>query len=927
MALRVAVLVRNSPVVLHGRRKPCAQLDELLNSALAGRSGVFLLRGEAGVGKTALSEYASKSALLSGAGVARVAGIESEMELAFAGLQQLCGPLSGLLERVPAPQREALQTALGQRDGSVPDRFLVGLAVLSLLSEAGRDRPLLCVVDDAQWLDLASAQTLAFVARRLRAEPVVVLFAARERPDWLVGVPELVVDGLARRDASTLLAAVLPGPLDERVAEQIVAEARGNPLALLELASGLDAGRLAGGYGLPGAPSVSASIERSFLRRLDALPEDARRLLLVAAADPTGDPALLWRAAERLGMDAATLEPARADDLIDTDVTVRLRHPLLRTTLYQTSTPVAKREAHRVLGESTDEALDPDRRAWHLALAASGPDEAVAAKLERAAARAQARGGLAAAAAFHERSVGLTSDAALRAQRALSAAQTKYEAGALADAASLLDIADVAAAPDPQRAHVQLLRARLEFASGRGSEAPGLLLSAARALQLIDPELARATYLDALMSARFAGPLSGGTNAVSVAEAVLSRPSVPQPSGPSDLLLEGLAVQITGGYAAGAPLLKEALRTFRPEAVLVPEQSRWLSLALWAAVDLWDDETWRRLTNEAVDHARKQGALTVFSFALNMLSYVHAMSGDLVRAEALLDEIRACEEATGAPTQPYLAIWVAALRGREAEMREVILMASEDAAARGEGYATFVVQHAEAVLHNSLGRYSAAADTLRQQALDPSSGDGSPRPMAELIEAAVRSEEPELAALALERLAETTSAAGSDWALGVEARSRALVSDGDDADRQYREAIERLGRTSIRLQLARSHLVYGEWLRRERRRRDAREQLRAALEMFTSMGAHGFADRARRELLATGERPRELNANTRDDLTPRELEISHLAARGDTNKEIAAQLFITASTVEYHLRKVFLKLGVVSRQEIGGKLGDSSSVG
>ena len=458
--------------MLRGREDQCAQLDWLLERALAGHSGVLMLRGDAGVGKTALLEYAITSASASALTAVRVAGVESEMELAFAGLSQLCAPVLDRLERVPGPQRDALQTTFGLSAGAAPDRLLVGLAVLSLLSEVAQERPLLCVIDDAQWLDRASAQALAFVARRMLAEPVVLLFAALEPSDPLTGLPELALEGLSDADARALLSSVVPGRLDGRIADQIIAETRGNPLALLELPRGLSAGQLAGGFGLPGALSLSGRIESSFLRRLEALPEDTRRLLLVAAAEPTGDPALLWRAAEGLAIDARALEPAESDRLIDVDRRVRFRHPLVRSALYRGATAQERREAHRALAEATDARVDPDRRAWHLAVATAGANEAVATELERAAARAHARGGLAAAAAFQERAVELTSDPSLRAQRALAAAQTKYEAGALDDAVALLDIADAAAQQGPQRARVDLQRAQIAFASRRGSDAP-----------------------------------------------------------------------------------------------------------------------------------------------------------------------------------------------------------------------------------------------------------------------------------------------------------------------------------------------------------------------------------------------------------------------------------------------------------------------
>jgi DNA-binding CsgD family transcriptional regulator len=923
MASRMAVSLSSQAVVLRGRGDERAQLDGLRDGALAGRGGVLMLRGDAGVGKTALLEYAMASAPT--LRVIRVAGMESEMELAFAGLHQLCAPMLDRLERVPGPQRGALETAFGLTAGAVPDRFFVALAVLSLLSEVADEQPLLCVIDDAQWLDRASAEALAFVARRLLAEPVVLLFAARAPTDSLTGLPALALEGLGNADARALLASVVPGRLDKRIAEQVIVETRGNPLALLELPRGLSAAQLAGGFGLPGALSLSGRIEETFLRRLEALPEDTRRLLLVAAAEPTGDPALLWRTAERLGADPSTLEPAESAGLIDVDGRVRFRHTLVRSALYRAAAPQDRRWAHRALAEATDAQIDPDRRAWHLAAATAGPDEAVAAELEQAAGRAQARGGLAAAAAFQERAVGLSSDPALRAQRALAAAQTKYEAGALEDALVLLDIADASAHRAGQRARVDLLRAQVAFASRRGSDAPLLLLEAARELERIDPKLARATYLDALTAARFAGPLADGADLVKVSEAALAGPPLPQSLGPTDLLLQGLAVQITRGYTPGAPLLKAALSAFEREPVLPSGEGRWLSLILWAAADLWDDDTWRRLTTRGVERARALGALTAIPFALSMLSYIHATSGDLAAAEQLLDEIRAASEATGAPAQPYLPLWIAAVRGREAETRDLVQTASEEAATRGEGFATFVIEHVTAVLYNGLGRYGEALSALRRQAIDPSYRDSSPRPMAELVEAAVRSGERDLARLALDRVEETTSAAGTNWALGIQARSRALLSDGEAADVLYREAIERLSRTSIRVQLARAHLLYGEWLRRERRRREAREQLRTALEMFTSMGTEGFADRSQRELSATGESPRKRSVETRDDLTPQEAQIARLASDGLSNAEIGARLFISQTTVAYHLRNVFAKLHVASRHQLTAFVTDGSN--
>jgi DNA-binding CsgD family transcriptional regulator len=906
---------------LRGRNDECAVLEVLLEHARAGHSGALLLRGEAGVGKSALLEYAIESA--SEMRVLRAAGVESEKELAFAALHQLCAPVLDRLERLPAPQRDALVTTFGMRGGAVPDRFFVGLAALSLLSEVADERPLVVCVDDAQWLDRASAQALSFVARRLQAESVVLLFAAREPIHELAGIPELAVGGLRDADARMLLASAIPGRLDDRVAAQLVAEARGNPLALLELPRGLSPSQLAGGFGLPGALSLEGRIEETFLQRMNALPEDAQQLLLLAAAEPAGDPALLWRAAARLAITAAALDPAEAAGLLEIGARVRFRHPLVRSAIYGSATPEGRRRVHRALAEATDTRADPDRGAWHLAESTAGTDEGVASELEQAAGRAQARGGLAAAAAFLERAVSLTPEPDRRGRRALAAAQTKYEAGALDDALRLLAAAEAGPLDELQRARVELLRAEIAFAARRGSDAPALLLNAARALEPVDASLARDTYLEALSAARFAGRLARGAGVVEVSDAALAGLPARQPPRPPDLLLQGLATLFTEGYFAGAPILKDALSAFTRDTALAPGEARWLPLACRAAADVWDDEAWRLLSARELERIRDAGALTALPLALSTVSYIYAISGELAAAASLLDETRAACEAIGIPSHNYVALWIAALRGREAELSELIERTVGEAAGRGEEFALSITQHVSAVLNNGLGRYEVALDVLRAQVADPFHVDGSPRATAELIEAAVRCGEHALAERALERLLDTTRASGTEWALGVEARSRALLSEGDAADRLYLEAIERLGRTRQHVQLARAHLVYGEWLRRERRRIDAREHLRTALEMFTRMGAEAFATRAERELLATGERARKRTVETREELTAQEAQIARLARDGLSNREIGDRLIISRHTVAYHLRKVFTKLGIASRNQLDKALLDS----
>jgi DNA-binding CsgD family transcriptional regulator/tetratricopeptide (TPR) repeat protein len=906
---------------LRGRRDERAVLDQLLEDARVGRSGVLVLKGEAGVGKTALLEHAVGSA--SDMRRIRATGVESEMELAFAALHQLCMPLFEWLERLPGPQRDAMATTFGLSEGAVPDRFFVGLATLGLLSEAAEERPLVCVVDDVQWLDRASAQVLAFVGRRLRAEPVVMLFGAREPSEELAGLPELWVDGLSDRAARDLLASVIAGRLDERVAEQLVAETRGNPLALLELPRGLSAAQLAGGFGLPGAASLEGRIEESFQRRLQALPDDTQQLLLVAAAEPLGDPALLRRAATLLGIVGPVLEPAERAGLLEVDGRVRFRHPLVRSVVYRAAPAQQRRRVHRALAEATDAETDPDRRAWHLAAATAGPDESVAGELERAAGRAQARGGLAAAAVFLQRAAALTPDPVGRAQRALAAAQTKYEAGALDEALALLVTAETGGVDDLQRAHMDLLRAQIAFAVQRGGDAPRLLLEAARALEAVDPDRARTTYLEALEAARFADRLARGADYTEVSRAALAGPAARRPPRPTDLLLQGMATLPIDGHAAAVPILKAALSAFREEAVLPPEESRWLSFACRAAWDVFDEESWRLLATQELQRARDAGALTAMPLLLSSLSYLQVLCGELSAAESLLDELRVITAATGIPAHRYVEIWVAALRGREPELSALVEDFTTEARVRGEGFALGFAAQAGAVLYNGLGRYEEALVAVRE-AVDvaPHSELSTPSAVVELVEAATRAGERRIAERAVERLTLTTQPSGSDWALGIEARSRALVSDGDVAERLYQEAIERLGRTRVRVQLARTHLLYGEWLRRERRRVDARDQLRPALEMFTSMGAEGFVARAERELVATGERVRKRRIETGEQLTIQEAQIARLAREGLSNSEIGARLFVSQHTVAYHLRKVFSKLDITSRSQLRHALPD-----
>jgi DNA-binding CsgD family transcriptional regulator len=895
-------------------------LEGLLEAIRAGESRALLVSGEAGVGKTALLEYLSQQA--SGCRLARAAGVQSEMELPFAGLHQLCAPMLDNLPHLPRPQREVLRTAFGISAGSAPDRFLIGLAVLSLLSDAAEQQPLVCVVDDEQWLDRASAHVLGFVARRLVAESVGLIFAARVPSSELMGLPELAVEGLSESDARALLDAALAGPVDSPVLDRIVAETRGNPLALLELSRAVSPRQVAGGFWLPGAVRLSGGIEEHFRQRIEALPTTTRRLLLIAAAEPVGDPALLWRAAAQMEIDAAAAAPAVEANLVEVGSRVRFRHPLVRSVVYGSALPQERREVHAALGDATDLQRDADRRAWHRANAAPGPDEEVAEELERSAGRARARGGLAAAAAFLERATVLSVGSPRRTERALAAASAKIKAGEFAAARDLLSVAESGSPDDFQQARIDLMEAELALLTNRGSDAPSLLLKAARRLESIDADLSRATYLQALSSGYFAGRLATGGGAVEVARAAATAPPPTHAPRASDFLLDGLVAHYNSGYDAGLPILRKGLQAFSA-GMPDDEELRWHWVAGIVARHVWDDERWHSLSERHVQLARSVGALSELPVALNSRAFMLLFAGDLTGAAALIQELQPAIEATGTRLAPYAALGLAVLSGRSGEANALIENITRDVTPRGEGIGLTVVDWAHAVLNNALGNYQEALRSAARSTGYLREMTAPTWAMAELIEAATRSGQDDVAADALARLAETTSVSDTDWGRGIEARSRALLSEGDTAEHLYREAIDHLSRCRVRADLARAHLLYGEWLRRQRRRVDARAELGIALEMLESMGMEAFAERARRELQATGEKARKRAISTSNEgLTPQEWQVARLARDGLSNPEVGARLFISARTVQYHLRKVFAKLGINSRSQLDQALAD-----
>lgn len=897
--------------------------------ARAGNCQVVVVRGEAGVGKTALLAYAVAEA--SGFRCIELAGVESDMELAYAGLQQLCTPLLDHVDELPEPQRNALNVAFGRGLGPTPDRFLVGLAVLSVFARASTERPLLCVLDDAQWLDQASVQTLAFVSRRLLAEPVALVFAARDGfTEVLPGLPELVLEGLTDVDAGQLLSSVVLGRLDPWVRDRIVAETRGVPLALLQVPHNVSAEELAGGFGSSGRRRSIGRVEDGFVRRIGSLPADTRRLLLVAAAEPVGDSALFVRAAAQLRIPVEALAPAESAGVIVFGAQLRFQHPLMRSAAYRVAEPAERREVHRALARVIDPELDPDRRAWHAAHGAAGHDDDVAAELENSAGRARARGGVAAAAAFLERATALTSQPAQRSARALAAAQAKRDAAAPTAAHEHLAIAEMGPLSALQQAQVAHLRAQMEFARARGGDAhaPSIagcarqLLSAAEQLEALDDELARETYLEALVAAMYAGRLDdSGALADTAVRARLALGLAPELIRPLDHLLNGWAIRITGGFSEGTEAMRTALTLICQHAEGNDGQSpRWMPLGLAivlesAAAELWDDEIYHQLAEAAVLQARAAGALAVLPPALVYRAGVHIQAGEFATAAELIDEANSIAKATGYSPLKYHALSLAAWRGTPAVALSLIEAAAAEGHALGEGRVLGVTGYLAAVLYNGLGRYEEAFTAARDACTHEDRGFHN-WCLLELVEAAVRTGELDVADDAVARLAQRAGVSGTDWGLGTLARARALVASDEHADALFDEAIERLGRTRIVVHAARSRLAYGEWLRRVNRRADARRHLGDAHRLFTRIGAQAFAERARRELVATGEKVGRQPVMSGDDLTAQEGQIARLAADGLTNQEIGSQLFISTHTVEWHLRKVFAKLGITSRRQL-----------
>ena len=882
--------------MLLGRASEREALEELLEEARGGQSRVLVLCGEPGVGKTALLEDAVQAA--SGFLVARASGVEAEMELPFAALQMLCAPMLDRLDHLPEPQRAAIGTAFGVSSGTAPERLLVGVAVLSLLADAARERPLLCVIDDAQWLDRASAQALAFVARRLLADAVAVLFATRERTDTeLAGLPAMSLQGLADDAARALLSSVIDGPLDDRTRDRIVTETHGNPLALLELPRGQTPAELALGFGVPDATLLSGRIENRYRQRIDGLPGQTQRLMLIAALEPLGEAARVRQAGQLLGVGDDAAEPAVVAGLLEANF--RFHHPLVRSAVYRSATPEQRRRVHLALAEVTDPDADPDYRAWHHAQGATGPDEGLAEELERTAGQAQHRGGLAAAAGLLERSAELTPEPQRKAARLLLAAHAQLTSGATNRAQALLDESLPNLSDARSRAQAARMQGMIRFYEGRGGETPSSLFQAAMGLKDTDPRLAREVLLEALGSAMWAGRLTTGTTPLAVAQAARDIPAPDEDEQVGSLLLTAYTQRLTDSYANAVGGWRRAIAAYIRDLGERPQPS-WSGLVWNATGELLDFAAHDAMAREACRVAREQGALARLSGALRTLARSEVLAGRIDAAESLVAEAEEIGRATGAPgpaASQTVKLGILCWRGDAGKVTPLADRVAAEAVARGQGLDLTIVEFDLTIIELGLGRYEEARlHALRVFDEDPIWWFGTCA-LADAVEATARSGDEDGARAALERLRERALATRTPWALGLLARADALLASDDTAESLYRESLDHLGHSGVATELARSQLLFGEWLRRLRRRRDARAQLRAAHQMFEAIGASAFLHRAQVELFATGEHARTRAPETRDQLTPQEQQIARLAAEGESNARIGAQLFISPNTL------------------------------
>jgi DNA-binding CsgD family transcriptional regulator len=907
-----------------GREVECKEIDLLLTDVRSGTSGALVLRGEAGMGKTTLLDYALSSA--TGMHTVRVAGMQSENEFSFGALHRLLVPFMDRIESLPARQREAIWTAFGVAAGPAPDRFLVGLAALTVLAEAARERPLICIVDDAHWIDRESLDVLGLIARRLFAERVVMLFAARVSsaavvtvgPPPLEGVRALDILGLDEQAARQLITALVPCPVDPAVALKIAEGTGGCPLAVREVVSGLRRDQLSGHQPLPDPLTVGSALERHFLCQVELLPTDTQTALLLVAAESSRDPFLLRRACAALSVDIRALEPAREAELLAPSYEVTFRHPLIRSAVYNGAHVEKRRAAHLALAEATDGVLHPEARAWHLSRATSGPDEGTAVLLAQCAAKARSRGRYSEAAALWARTAELTAEPAEAARSLLEAAEAYFVGGAVEASEDALTRAEQDLATPLLRAQALRLDAQLKTFVAP-SETPSLLLNVATAFEALDIGLARDTYAEALAACVVSAQMTSLTTPKDIAVAALNAPSR-HDGDPTieDLLLDAFATRFAFGYVDAVPAYRRCVEWLCAEDS--PHASRWAVFGSKAAEELWDPVGYRVMLQRMERTQRQRGELDALRVTANRLGDYEMWIGQFALADAYHSETAELAAALGEDSEGWLRnkAELLAWQGRETEARAVatqILQHPSDVPSVG-----VVVNSALlglAVLNIAKGQYREALAYARQLFnIDPITHGN--HCLREVVEAGARAGDTEIACRALERLEERGQASGTPWALGLVARSRALIAHDALAEEHFREGLEYLASTPIVTEQARTHLLYGEWLRRQGRRTDARSQLQNAYALFADMGADTFAQRAARELGATGARARKRSPDSSSTLTPQELRIARLAASGATSKEIAAELFLSPRTIDAHLRSVFSKVGITSRRQLRG---------
>lgn len=907
---------------LLGRNAEREAIEELLAAARDGLSGALLLIGEPGIGKTRLLEYAATAA--ADLRVVWLTGVESETQLAFGALHRLLRPFFDRVPGLPVPQRDALNAAFGLTGGEPPDRYLVGLATLTVLACVAADQPVLCLVDDVHWLDRESAEALAFTARRLHADSLAFIFAARPQDGGLTAFDALAVrrlSGLESLDATVLLALAVEGALDPAVAGRLVAGTGGNPLALVELTAQLTPEQFAGVAPLPARLPVTRMLDGYFRAAVAALPADTRRLLLLIAAAPAHDAPLIWRAAGMLGLPARTADAAAERGIVTREPLPAFRHPLIRSAVYNDADCAQRRQVHAALAAACDSAGDAERSAWHRAEAAAGADDQVAAELEAAAERAMARGGYSEQALFLSRAAELTSAPDMRARRLLAAADAHLISGDPAAAGILLDIAVADLNGPVPRARALRTRAAIEMFHVRVANVPAMLLAAVTELGSQDPQMTWDLLFQAMHAALMAREHISGTALIDVAKATAAAWHDPDaPGWSADLLMEGLALRVAEDHARAAPVLRTALARLRASAEL-KETGIPLSVPVFLAADeLWDVNARSELIDRIAAVDRDHGALYALGLTLLAAAQTKITAGRFAEADACYAQADDYFAATGFPAhgavnRAQLLAWT----GRGDELRTVIAGIASLAEECGQGHLDKMGLHARCVLDLGLGRYrSALGHALAIFHDDPPSVGNLVLPL--IVEAGVRTGRRDAAAAALARMTERAQAAGTPWGLGLLARCQALMSADEHAEARYRDSVELLSQVPVDLDLAHTRLLFGEWLRRRRRRADARRQLRAAHQLFDSCGAVPFATRAQAELLATGEQVSKRDVPAGNDLTPQERHVAVLAAAGSTNAEIAARLFITVSTVEFHLNKVFRKLAISSRRQIAPRI-------